>query len=304
MGLKNSQSTAARPDFQTLFQSAPGLYLVLTPQLKIAAVSDPYLHATMTKRKDILGRGVFEVFPDNPDDPSATGVSKLRASLQRVLQWKIADTMAVQKYDIRKPEAEGGGFEERYWSPSNWPVLDANGNVAYIIHSVQDVTENTRLKQQGMERQALMAELRAEERFRKAFNANPEPISIATVSDGHYIDVNESFCRVTGYRREELIGRTSLEIGFWERAEDRAKLVEMLKSEGSVRDLENSFRTKSGEQHSCLQSAELIEVAGQSCILANIQGRQRAKVAGEAAAAGAKDGSHRAAGGRNRARFQ
>ncbi len=62
------------PDFQALFESAPGLYLVLTPALTIVAVSDAYLKATMTKREEVLGRGLFEVFPDNPDDPTATGV--------------------------------------------------------------------------------------------------------------------------------------------------------------------------------------------------------------------------------------
>lgn len=55
------------PDFQALFESAPGLYLVLTPALTIVAVSDAYLKATMTKREEILGRRLFEVFPDNPD---------------------------------------------------------------------------------------------------------------------------------------------------------------------------------------------------------------------------------------------
>src|SRR5438094_249386 len=121
-------------DFQALFESAPGLYLVLTPALTIVAVSDAYLKATMTKREEILGRGLFEVFPDNPDDPAATGVRNLRASLDRVLTHRVPDTMTVQKYDIRRPESEGGGFEERYWSPVNSHVLGADGKIAYIIH--------------------------------------------------------------------------------------------------------------------------------------------------------------------------
>ena len=111
------------PDFQVLFESAPGLYLVLTPALTIVAVSDAYLKATMTKREEILGRGLFEVFPDNPDDPAATRVRNLRASLDRVLTHRVPDTMAVQKYDIRRPESDGGEFEERYWSPVNSPVF-------------------------------------------------------------------------------------------------------------------------------------------------------------------------------------
>jgi|SRR5205823_7842710 len=60
------------PDFRTLFESAPGLYLVLTPNLTIVAASDAYLHAIMTKRAEVLGRKLFDVFPDNPDDPQAT----------------------------------------------------------------------------------------------------------------------------------------------------------------------------------------------------------------------------------------
>ncbi len=266
--MKGPFPSSPTPDFQSLFQSVPNLYLVLTPFFRIVAVSDAYLRATLTKREEILGRGIFEVFPDNPKDPEATGVRNLRSSLERVLQYKVADTMAVQKYDIRKPDAEGGGFEERYWSPVNSPVLGPDGEVTYIIHSVADVTEIVRLKQQGFDQQNLVEELRTEERFRKAFNANPEPITIVTVSDGRYIDVNESFLRVTGYRREEVIGRTSLELGFWNRPEDRAKLIEILDKQGSIRDLEISFRTKSGEQRTGLDSAEIIEVAGQKCMFA------------------------------------
>src|SRR6188472_1252320 len=97
---------APQPDFRALFESAPGLYLVLTPDLRIAAVSDGYLRATMTQREIILGQGIFEVFPDNPDDPAATGVSNLRASLERVLRDELTDAMAVQKYDIRRPATE------------------------------------------------------------------------------------------------------------------------------------------------------------------------------------------------------
>ena len=151
----------ATPDFKTLFESAPGLYLVLSPDLKIIAVSDAYLRATMTRREQILGEGIFEVFPDNPKDPSATGVRNVRTSLERVLQNGVADTMAIQKYDIRKPEAEGGGFEERHWSTFNTPVFGPDKQVAYIIHRVEDVTEFVRLKQQRIDQQKHTEVLRA-----------------------------------------------------------------------------------------------------------------------------------------------
>ena len=121
------------PDFRALFESVPGLYLVLDPQLQIVAVSDAYARATMTRREEILGRNIFDVFPDNPDDSGATGVRNLMASLQRVLRNRTGDAMAIQKYDIRKPAEEGGGFEERYWSPFNSPVCATDGSVRGML---------------------------------------------------------------------------------------------------------------------------------------------------------------------------
>jgi PAS domain S-box-containing protein len=108
----------------------------------------------------------------------------------------------------------------------------------------------------------------AEETFRKAFNANPEPITIAAFPEGRFIDVNDSFLRVTGYAREEVIGRTSKELNFWARPEDRVTFVEKLKTQGSVRDLEITFRTKSGEIREAVDSAETIDVGGQECAIA------------------------------------
>jgi len=154
-------STAgAQPDFRAIFESAPGLLLILTPELRIVAVSNSYLRATKTSREQIVGHHVFDVFPDNPNDPNASGVRNLKASLERVLQNKTPDTMPVQKYDIRRPESEGGGFEERYWSPVNAPVAGKDGNVEYIIHRVEDVTDFFLLKERRAEDLKASEELR------------------------------------------------------------------------------------------------------------------------------------------------
>lgn len=149
-------STPEPPNFQVLFEEITGLYLILNPDFTIAAVSNAYLQATMTQREAILGRGIFDVFPDNPSDPTASGVSNLRASLERVLHQRTADTMAVQKYDVQRPD--GSGFEERYWSPMNTPLLE-NGEVRYIIHRAEDVTEFMRLNQLRSEQEKLTVEL-------------------------------------------------------------------------------------------------------------------------------------------------
>lgn len=132
------------PDFKDLFESIPGLFIVLSPSLHIIAVSDAYLSATLTCRENILGRHMFEVFPANPDDPDANSVRNLAASLQHVLNTRQVDAMPVQKYDIRKPDDQGGGFEARYWSPKNCPVLGSDGEIRYIIHRAEDVTEFVR----------------------------------------------------------------------------------------------------------------------------------------------------------------
>lgn len=135
------------PDFRRLFHAAPAPYLVLTPDLIICAVNEAYLRATFTQRETIIGQYVFDVFPDNPEDPDAHSTANLAASFRRVLQYRAADTMAIQKYDIR---TEDGTFEERYWSPVNTPVFDEEGRLSHILHRVEDVThimaERYRLK--------------------------------------------------------------------------------------------------------------------------------------------------------------
>ncbi len=160
-------------DFRTLFESVPGAYLVLERDFRIAAVTDAYLAVTKTERAKILGRSVFEVFPDNPNDPDATGMRNLRASLETVLRTKTSHTMPVQQYDIRRPESEGGGFEEKYWSPVNSPVV-AGDRVVYILHAVQDVTNRMRLEAlQGENAQTTsqLRSLRAVDRAKDEFIA-------------------------------------------------------------------------------------------------------------------------------------
>jgi two-component system cell cycle sensor histidine kinase/response regulator CckA len=159
-----SQSKLPDPDFKALFESVPGLYLVLQPDLTIVAASEAYIRATMMKRDELLGRHVFDAFPDNPDDPNATGVANLSASLHRVILDLVPDAMAVQKYDIRRPTSEGGAFEVRYWSPMNSPVLHADGSLAYIIHRVEDVTEFVRLTERETTRNEITDQLRARTR--------------------------------------------------------------------------------------------------------------------------------------------
>ena len=131
------------PDYHRLFDELPGLYMILNTDLTIRTVNKAYARATMIDQAGVAGRPLFEVFPDNPDDPTADGVRNLRASLIRVLETGLPDTMPIQRYDIRGP---GGAFEEKYWTPINCPLLGDDGKVALIIHRAEDVTELVRLQ--------------------------------------------------------------------------------------------------------------------------------------------------------------
>jgi len=141
----NTELRQSQAELKNLFESLPGLYLVFTPDLTIIAASDAYLKATLTTREGILGRKLFDVFPDNPDDPGTKAVANMQASIDRVLQNAASDTMAIAKHDVRRPD---GSFEEHYWSPVNSPMFGAGRRIKYIVHRVEEVTDFVRHKSQ------------------------------------------------------------------------------------------------------------------------------------------------------------
>ncbi len=128
----------------------------------------------------------------------------------------------------------------------------------YCCAFVRDITERNRAEG------ALRA---SEQRFSKAFNASPVPMSISTVTEDRFIDVNESFTRVIGFSREELIGRTGLELDIWVDPREREEVLQVLQREGAVRDMDIHARMKSGEIRSVLVSIEIIELDGEQCVL-------------------------------------
>jgi PAS domain S-box-containing protein len=201
-------ATTPDPDFKALFEAAPGCYLVLTPALTIVGVSDAYVRATLTTREALLGRHLFDAFPDNPNDPTATGVSNIRASLERVLGERRLDKLPIQKYDIRRPVAEGGGFEERYWRPTNSPVFGPDGEITYIIHHVEDVTRMVLLERRRSEQDAALRELslRGEERLRQVLDAAPDAMVVVD-GDGRIRFANTQAETLFGYTRAELLGQ-------------------------------------------------------------------------------------------------
>ena len=120
----------------------------------------------------------------------------------------------------------------------------------------------------------------SEEKFSKAFQHSPMTLSITRAKDSRYIDVNPTFESLSGWRREEVIGRTAFDLGIWVDPRERVAFVKRLAAGQAVQNVEFHARTKSGEVYTCLGSAELIELNGEPCVLAvsaNITDLKRAE---------------------------
>ncbi|MEU5281641.1 SpoIIE family protein phosphatase [Streptomyces asoensis] len=132
-------------DYAAVFQALPGMVALLTPQLVYADVNIEYLRVAGRTREQMVGRHLFDVFPDNPNDGAASGMRNLEASLRRVLTTGERDAMALQRYDVESTE-QPGEWDERYWSPVNAPVHGPDGSVVLVVHRVEEVTELIRAR--------------------------------------------------------------------------------------------------------------------------------------------------------------
>ena len=142
-----------------------------------------------------------------------------------------------------------------FWSLYKWYVVAA---IATFLIQAFLITRLLIMQSRGRQ---------AEEKFAKSFKSNPQPISLTRVVDGLYVDVNDSFVAMSGYKREEVIGHTSLELNIWETPDHRARFVHRLNDYGSVVNYETKFRTKEGSFRVLLSSAETFEVSGEECLL-------------------------------------
>lgn len=108
----------------------------------------------------------------------------------------------------------------------------------------------------------------SEETFSKSFSASPSAITITRLADGKHVEVNETFCNLTGYTPEEVIGKTAVELNLWVNSEDRKNLFKLLDNDGIVRNYEFDFRTKAGQIFTALLSVEIVHIRGEDCLIA------------------------------------
>jgi PAS domain S-box-containing protein len=227
-----SPMTESTTDYRQIFESTPGLFLVVRPDASFAIVnaSHAYLRATFTQREQIVERGLFDVLPDDPEHAEATAM--LRASLARVAATGESETMPVQKYDLFRPNADGEQREERFWSAVNTPVLSPEGKVLFIIHRTDDVTEFVR-STRAMQHDGESMRLEILHRGREVAAANRQlREAVAQFQavydqglfagrldlDGKVVDVNRSALEQCGYTRTDVLGKPFWECGWWNRS--------------------------------------------------------------------------------------
>jgi PAS domain S-box-containing protein len=258
--MNTKSDISSLPDFQNIFETIPGMYLILAPDLSIVLVNGAFAAATMTKAEDIIGRNIFDVFPESTNTSEANSKTTITASFERVLKDKVSDKVDHLRFDVLDPGSKSKEFITKYWSVDSLPVLNKNSEmVEYIVSSVEDVTEVIRLKN---------AERISDERFFKIFNLSPEPKAIIRVSDGHYLYVNAANEQLVGWTREEMIGKTSLELKIID-PEERERVMNFMEKEGKLKGIEMKLRHRNGEIIDAYVNTEVIELDGEKCFLGN-----------------------------------
>jgi len=238
--------TENKPDlknsyFESIFTNSPiGIYIVQNRKFQFA--NPEFQQILGFHAKELLGKDSFRIIlPDDLAFVKENAVNMLKGE-------------RVAPYLYRVIDKEG----EIRWIMESVASIIYGGKRA-VLGYFMDMTERERAKE---------AMRLSEEKFHKAFRSSPEWMVISTLEDGFYIDVNETFLSTTRYGREEVIGRTSIELGIWDEPRQRIEMVKTLLEQGVVRNLEATFRMRSGEKRFVLWSAEVIDYGDEKCLLA------------------------------------
>ncbi|MEO8573063.1 MAG: PAS domain S-box protein [Pyrinomonadaceae bacterium] len=166
---------------------------------------------------------------------------------------------------IAIPLLRSGDWVASLWisddKPRNWLKED--------VGMLETICERTWAAVEKMRIDAALRE--SQERFAKAFNSGPLVFTLSSLKDGRLIEVNDTFVQVTGYSRQEALGKTSVDLGLWENTADREAEMNLVRTAGQVRDLEYTFHTRDGDEIIGLLSAERIEIGGEPFALTVIQ---------------------------------
>ena len=183
-------------DLHELFTNIPEALVAIAPDYKVLEATNKYLTLVLRTREQLIGSNLLQAFPDSPVDDDSKNESLLRQSIDKTFREKKPTYFDVLRYDIARPESEGGGFETRYWEASHTPVLDQTGEVKYIIRRTANVTARELAKQ---------AQLESENKFKFMTDAVPQLVHTAD-TQGNVTYVNQRWLTYTGLTAQDLLG--------------------------------------------------------------------------------------------------
>src|ERR1700688_1144360 len=238
--------SASEARYRRLFETAQdGILIVDAHSGRIVDVNPFLIHLLDYPREEFIGKTLWDIGPFKQIEASKAAFRQLQ------------DREYV-RYDNLPLEARNGRLVNVEFVSN---VYGVNGE-SVIQCNIRDLTARRRAEE----------ELRkSEERFSKAFHLSPLAVTISTEREGRYLDVNEAFLLMLGYKREDVIGRTAAELSFWARPSYRLEMLGKLQGGGSVTGLQTQYTTSKGEIREAEVSAELIELEGQACVLAIIR---------------------------------
>lgn len=135
--------TGPQMDYAAVFRQLPVPVLLLTPEFEIADMNLAYLEVAGRTREELLGRNVFDAFPDNPSDSATSGPRSLVRSLDRVLATGKSDALPFVQYDVEVPGSPGV-FAQRFWCPVNAPIFGDDGRIVLIAQCVEEISDKVR----------------------------------------------------------------------------------------------------------------------------------------------------------------
>lgn len=228
-------------EYEKVVEGLEEMIVVVDRDFRYLLANRAYLKYRGLSREQVLGRLVADVVSQELFE----GVIKAR--LEQTFLGQLVS------YELKAYPELG----ERDLLVSYFPIEGPAG-IDRVACVMQDITERKRAEE---------ALRQSEERFSKAFHSSPASLSIALLEDGRLLEVNAAFLRMTGYSREDVIGRTTLEIGLWANPYYRLTMTEKLRDGDAVDNLDFKFRKKSGELRDGLLSVELIVLGAEPCVL-------------------------------------
>lgn len=251
--------------YRASFEQAALGILHTSLQGRILKCNERFAQIVGYSAEELVGRRFQELTP--PEDRGAG-----QSALEKLISGEVASL----------------AFEKRYQRKDGsltWVMLtisvrhDERGGPLHFLTLVQDINDHKLAEQRlAAAQEALRA---SEERYRIAFQMTVDAVNLNRLSDGKYIECNRSFLDITGFTREEVIGKTSVELGIWADIGDRQRMVDMLEKSGTCRELEARFRKKNGETFWGVMSATRIELNGEACVLSMTRDVSQAKAAEE-----------------------